>query len=299
MVDRTSPQLREHVLFRGSEALAAGMVSRRALRSDRFRRLFRDVYTWSTVPVTHELRARAAAMALPRGVVITGRSAAAVRGAAICWPEDPVHVAVPLGMRVDRRTGLLVRRSDLTRDEFAPWEAGLLASPLRMCLDLLVGRPLPDAVADLDQVLRRRLVDRQALTAMLRNRSDNGIVVARQAEALAIGCSDSVPESQMRVHLVLAGLEPVPQHWIEVGGERIALVDLAFPERKLAVEYDGAWRNNEMWALNHDRTRLNQVQAAGWRVVFVTAQLLRTPTEMTNQIQSALAGRPATRIMEP
>ena len=291
MAGRTKTMLQEPVLFRGTDALAQGMVSRRDLLGDRYRRLFRDVYTVSTAPVTHELRARAAAMALPRGVVITGRSAAAVRGAPICWPDDPVHVAVPLGMRVDRRTGLLVRRSDLTLDEYRPWEEGFLASPLRMCLDLLAGRPLPDSVADLDQVLKLKLVDRGTLAAMLRARSDNGIVVARQAETLAIDCSDSVPESQMRVHLVLAGLEPVPQHWIEIRGERIALVDLAFPSRKLAVEYDGGWRNDQMWALNHDRARLNQVQAAGWRVVFVTAQLLRSPRRMVAEVKAALADR--------
>ena len=152
MAGRTKTMLREPVLFRGTDALAQGMVSRRDLLGDRYRRLFRDVYTVSTAPVTHELRARAAAMALPHGVVITGRSAAAVRGAPICWPDDPVHVAVPLGMRVDRRTGLLVRRSDLTLDEYRPWEEGFLASPLRMCLDLLAGRPLGHGGDDVDPI---------------------------------------------------------------------------------------------------------------------------------------------------
>ncbi|GAA1866153.1 DUF559 domain-containing protein [Pseudonocardia ailaonensis] len=289
--DYLTAQLRELDLFRGTDAIAQGMITHRDLRAGRYRRLFRDVYTWNGVPVTHELRARAAAMALPAGVVITGRSAAAVRGAPICWPDDPVHVAVPLGARVDRRTGLLVRRADLTAVEHEPWAGGLLASPLRMCLDLLVGRALPDSVADLDQVLRCRLVDRDGLRAMLRARRDNGIVVARHAEALAIDNADSVPESQVRVHLVLAGLDPVPQHWIELDGEQVALVDLAFPARKVAVEYDGGWRDGETWALNRDRARLNRVQEAGWRVVFVTAALLRTPNRMVAEISAALSSR--------
>jgi hypothetical protein len=289
--DYLTSQLREQPLFRGSDAIAQGMITRRDLRAGRCRRLFRDVYTWNTVPVTHELRARAAALALPPGVVITGRSAAAVRGAPICWPDDPIHVSVPLGARVDRRTGLLVRRADLTSDEYGPWESGQLASPLRMCLDLLVGRPLPESVADLDQVLRCRLVDRAALRVLLRTRHDNGIVVARQAEALAIDVADSVPESQVRVHLVLAGLEPIPQHWVELDSEQVALVDLAFPRQKVAVEYDGGWRDGETWALNRDRARLNRVQAAGWRVVFVTASLLRNPARMVAEISAALSGR--------
>lgn len=68
----------------------------------------------------------------------------------------------------------------------------------------------------------------------------------------------------MRVHLVLAGLEPVPQYWIEDGSGRIARTDLAFPERKVAVEYDGQWRDGRLWALNRDRERLNRVHGAGW-----------------------------------
>lgn len=276
-------------LFRGSEAVTHGYLSRNDLRGPRVQRLFRDVYTWSGIPVTHELRARAAALALPAGAVITGRSAASVRGAPVAWRDDPVDVVAPLTLRIGRRSGVLLRRTELRAEDSAPWGGGLIASPLRMGLDLLLGRPLPDSTADLDQVLRCGLVDRAELAAALRARHDNGIVVARQAEQLATGVADSVPESKVRVHLVLAGLDPVAQYWIEVGGERIALVDLAFPARKVAVEYDGAWRDNQIWALNKDRERLNRVQAAGWRVVFVTAALLRNPARMVAEIRGALS----------
>ena len=69
------------------------------------------------------------------------------------------------------------------------------------------------------------------------------------------------------MHLVLAGPAPVPQYWIEDGDGRIARTDLAFPGRKVAVEYDGQWRDGQLWALNRDRERLNRVHAAGWDVV--------------------------------
>jgi hypothetical protein len=50
----------------------------------------------------------------------------------------------------------------------------------------------------------------------------------------------------VRVHLVLAGLDPVPQYQITLDGEDVASVDLAFPARKVAVEYDGGWRDGEL-----------------------------------------------------
>ncbi|WP_214368593.1 hypothetical protein [Pseudonocardia sp. H11422] len=61
------------------------------------------------------------------------------------------------------------------------------------------------------------------------------------------------------------------------------------------MEYDGDWRDGELWALNRDRDRLNRVQAAGWEVVFVTAALLRDPPRMLHLIRNALARRQALR----
>jgi very-short-patch-repair endonuclease len=66
--------------------------------------------------------------------------------------------------------------------------------------------------------------------------------------------------------------------------------DLAFPRRKVAVEYDGDWRDGELWALNRDRDRLNRVHALGWEVVFVTAPLLRDPRRMVRTVLAALGG---------
>jgi hypothetical protein len=62
--------------FRGSEALAAGHVTRRQLAGPRYRRVFRDVYVPAATALTHELRCECAALALPADAVITGRSAA-------------------------------------------------------------------------------------------------------------------------------------------------------------------------------------------------------------------------------
>jgi very-short-patch-repair endonuclease len=71
-------------------------------------------------------------------------------------------------------------------------------------------------------------------------------------------------------------------------GERIARVDLAFPEHKVAVEYDGDWRDGESWALNRDRDRLNRVHAQDWTVIFVTAPLLRDERRMIRTVRAAL-----------
>ncbi len=126
---------------------------------------------------------------------------------------------------------------------------------------------------------------------MVEKRSGKGIVAARRAVALADPRAESRPESRVRVWFALDGLHPEPQYWIEDSSGRLARADLAFPERKVAVEYDGSWRDGELWALNRDRDRLNRVQAAGWEIVFVTAQLLNTPHRMIRTVRAALERR--------
>lgn len=276
-------------VFCGSAAVAAGVVSRGQLRGPQAKRLFRDIYVPARTRVTHELRCEAASLALPCGAVITGRSSATVRGVRLAWPDDDVQILAPPEMRLGRRTGLDVRRSVIEPGDAEPWSHGLLASPMRLTLDVLLGRPLPDAVADLDALLRAGLVDRAAVETMVVRRSDNGIVAARRAVQLADPRAEQIPESKLRVILALAGLTPVPQFWIEDRTGRLACVDLAFPDHKLAVEYDGDWRDGERWALNRDRDRLNRVHAIGWHVLFVTAPMLRKERAVVAAVHHALA----------
>lgn len=218
--------------FRGSEAVAVGVLTRPQLRGPTVRRLFQDVYVPSGFTDTHELRCEAAALALHPESVITGRSAATLRGVPLARAKDPIELVVPEAVRVFRRTGLDIRRTELRDGESQPWAGIGLATPLRMSLDLLLDRTLPDAVADLDAVLRAGLVDRAQLSSMLAQRRDRGIVRARQAEELADPRAESPPESRVRVWLVLDGLRPVPQYWIEDSRGRLARADLAFPEQQ-------------------------------------------------------------------
>ncbi|MGH3983656.1 MAG: endonuclease domain-containing protein [Pseudonocardiaceae bacterium] len=278
-------------VFKGTDAVLAGTLTRSQLRGPAVRRLFQGVYAFRDEPMTHELRCAAAALALPPETVITGRSAAALWGVQLVHARDCVHVAVPGSTRIARRAGLDVRRTLVRPDESTPWSEVAVATPLRTTLDLLLDQPLPEAVADLDAVLRHGLVTLPQITALVEGRSDKGIVRARRAIELADPRAESRPESRVRVWLVLDGLRPEPQYWIEDSHGRLARADLAFPEHKVAVEYDGSWRDGELWALNRDRDRLNRVQAAGWEIVFVTAQLLHDPARMVSTVRAALDRR--------
>ncbi len=278
-------------VFCGSEAVASGALTYGQLRGPGFVRLFRDVYLPAGMPVTHEIRCQGAALVLPGEAVVTGRSAATLRGVVLARPWDPVELVAPLRSRIARRQGLDVRRTDLEATEWEEWHGIGLATPERTALDVLLDRSLPDAVADLDVLLRSGLVERDTMQAALAPRHDRGIVRARQAVGLADPRAESLPESKVRVWLRLAGLMPEPQYRVCDGhGGQVAIVDLAFPEARLAVEYDGRW-HGEWLQVGPDRERLNRLHAAGWEVVFVTAEMLRAPRRMVQTVRAALSAR--------
>jgi hypothetical protein len=146
-------------VFRGSEAVAAGVLTADQLRGPQFRRLYRDVYLPAAMPVTHPVCCEGIALALPAASVITGRSAATLRGIPLARATDPVEIVAPLETQIARRSGVDVRRTDVASHEKTQWSRIGLATPLRMSLDLILDRALPDAVADLDAVLRTGLID--------------------------------------------------------------------------------------------------------------------------------------------
>lgn len=278
-------------VFRGSEAVASRVLTHGQLRGPEFVRLFRDVYVPAGIPVTHEIRCLGIALVLSDEAVITGRSAATLRGAVLARAWDPIELVVPLRSRIARRVGLDVRRTDLDTTEWRTWHGIGLATPERTALDVALDRPLPDAVADLDVLLRSGLIDRSTMQNGLADRHDRGIVLARQAVELTDPRAESPQESKVRVWLRVAGLTPVPQYRVFDGdGCLVGIVDLAFPEVRLAVEYDGRW-HGEWLQVGPDRERLNQLGAAGWDVVFVTAEMLRSPKRMVHTVHAALRAR--------
>jgi SAM-dependent methyltransferase len=67
--------------------------------------------------------------------------------------------------------------------------------------------------------------------------------------------AESPPETRLRVALVRAGLQPVVQHVVtDEHGFALARADLAYPDARLAVEYDGADHFDKMRA-ERDRFR--------------------------------------------
>ena len=113
----------------------------------------------------------------------------------------------------------------------------------------------------------------------------------REAHTLLNDRAESPRESILRVILVRFGL-PLPEvnYPITASGRRYR-ADLAFPDRKVIVEYQGGYHHDpEQW--RRDMTRISRLEAAGWFVVQVNANDLDDPKELAERVRRVLAFRP-------
>ena len=139
--------------FRGSVAVADGLVTRAVLCGPRFRRLYPDVYVRADVEVDLVVRSLAAAALTDGRGVLSGYSAAELLGAS-CGPLDaPAEVIVPGRRRAP--PGLLVREEDVPLAE--RWQVGgtVVTSPVRTALDIACRGSLVEAVAGVDALAHR------------------------------------------------------------------------------------------------------------------------------------------------
>lgn len=294
-------------VFRGSLARAHGYVTAAELRGPRFRRLFQDVYVPAHLPVTHELRCRAAALIVPREAVLTGRSAATVLGIELAKPYDPVEFVVPEAHRFGPIQGIHVRRTNVKPKESRPWNGIRIAKPSRVALDLVlrlsprtVGwvRRLRIAVPDLDAFVRSGRVTVKRLRRAWRGRRNRGIRLARAALSLTDSRAESLPESELRVVLRVGGFDPEPQYSIVRNGREVARLDLALKETQTAIEYDGRWHRTRK-NIRRDKAPRRRLIAEGWTFVIVTAEKLATDykkiLEEVEQAQSRRASSDTSR----
>lgn len=276
--------------FLGSAAVAAGLVTPAELRGPRFVAVFRDVFVPADLDLDLVQRSRAAHLLLPADGALGGYSAAAVLGAPCGPPNAPAEIVAPRG-DVRKRRGLVVRQCSLDPADVRVVD-GLRVTAPRCTADLLGRRlPLVDAVIALDALARIGGFGPEELL--------HGAVGARgcrrlrEAVALAEPAAESPMETRLRVLLVLAGLPaPVAQYRVrDRDGVIRARVDLAYPDARLALEYDGGHHFDDVYG-RRDRRRDLELDDLDWYTMrFVDDDVLRTPQDTVRRVRRRLTER--------
>ena len=283
-----------HGVFIGSHAIAEGAVTARQLKARLYRRLLHNVYADPRLPADHQLYARAAALVMPPEAALGGRSAAAWWGAPFASATDPVVVVVPRNCSWRGPNGVQVHRTILSPSEVTTTEDGIrITTAERTAWDIATLESVATAVALLDGMVRAGHVTEARLRAMAvegrgRWRASRAAVVM----PLVDGRSPSPPESWVRVACLRGGLPaPIPQLVVVEHGQFLGKVDLAWPEARLVVEYEGP-HHFEDGQIAVDDERYRRLIAAGWRVIRLSAADLRDMESVVARIARALRAAP-------
>jgi very-short-patch-repair endonuclease len=265
--------------FRGAEAVAAGIVTPHQLRTE-FESIHRNVYIPRGQELTPVTRAIAAWLWSGRTATVAGLSAAALHRAA--WIDAWLPAELNRRSR-DKTPGIILHSDALWDDETCVRDGIQITTPARTAFDLGRRKGLTNAVIRLDALVHAtglKVADVELLAD--RHRGARGLVQLRRVLPMVDGGAESPYETKTRLMLISSGL-PRPQTQIEVRddwGLVRARIDMGWEEWKVGVEFDGAHHWTDPAQRTYDIDRLAELEASGWIIIRVSADLLRYRPEV-------------------
>lgn len=241
-----------------------------------FRRLHPDVYVGAATEIDTRVRVEALSVWSRERGVVAGPLAALAFGAECPW--DDAEIVVSQHCRVPPSDEVTVRVGGLFATEIATRFGCKLTSPLRTAFDLARRGPLVEAVAAVDSLAHVTKFSAEHLRSLADTHPRaRGIVAARRVIELSDGRAESLPETRLRVGLLERGVPPgVPQFRVTLlTGKRVRL-DLAWPSRRLALEFNGP-EHRTITGQNRDALRGGRLDDLGWEVVPVTSAMVLDP----------------------
>ncbi len=241
-------------------------------------------------------RATAGLLAAGPDAVLSRNTAASIHG---CTAADcaEVHVTVPYSKWVRSKRGLIVHHdrfdsADVVRRHDLP----VLSLPATIT-EMLCTAPRWVALACLDQALAslpggeigefRTDVDQRL--AMRDERK--GVSAAQALLFMGTNKAESPWESRLRLTVIDAGFPwPEPQYEIRtLSGRRLYVLDLAWPDLRIGLEYDGFEAHEER--AEYDAERDRRMTERGWLMIRVRKDDLADSASFLAQLRTAFARR--------
>jgi hypothetical protein len=166
----------------------------------------------------------------------------------------------------------------------------------QLFLELAGSLPFVDAVVAGDAMVRAGLITLEGLVGFCRRARGKHSRTARRTVAYVREGVDSPMETRLRLLLVLAGLpEPKVNHLlVDAFGVVRRRLDLAYPELKLIVEFDGRHHIERVSQWDADIDRREALDEEGWRTLIVTsAGVYKNPQATVEKVRRALIARGA------
>lgn len=228
-------------------------------------------------PVT---RAVAAWLWSGRTATVAGLSAAALHGAAWIDPWLPAELN---RQTRDKTPGILLHSDALWDDEVCVRAGIQMTTPARTAFDLGRRKGFVNTVIRVDALMHATGLKTADIEPLIdRHRGARGLMQLRRVLPMVDGGAESPYETKTRLMLVTSGL-PRPQTQIEVRGDWntvLARIDMGWEEWKVGVEFDGAQHWTDPAQRTWDIDRLAELEARGWTIIRVSADLLRNRPEI-------------------
>jgi hypothetical protein len=242
--------------------------------------------------------ARAAAALALGGpdAVLGGPTAAHVHGCRSVEPL-PVHLAVPYGHWLRSRPGLVVQNGRFLENDREVRDGLAVLSLERVLSDMLCRARPSDALALVDEALAMidpngRDTYRGVIARRLERRRDpRGTRRGARILGVATGKAASPAESWFLWRIVDCGF-PVPEvNWPLCGpdGREVYRLDYAWPEMRIAVEYNGYAAHHGREA--EDKARIEDLRRRGWIVIVVESEDLARPGRFEAALEEAFRQR--------
>jgi hypothetical protein len=269
--------------FTRRQAIAAGITAR-MLQHPRFEQVHPSVYKLAGVMLDEAGRIEAARLALPEDALVSHDTRLRMIGLDQGDPEL-IHFTVARDLHLDI-PGIMLHRTVVM-----PPNDGVGVSVEAALVGCAATMRLIDVVAVGDWLVHRGHTTTAALSELVQEQPWRpGAAEVARALPLMDGRSRSIPESQVRVCIVVAGL-PRPEVNLDLhdaGGRFLCCGDLVYLLWKLLVEYEGGQHFADARQIESDVDRYARVRADGWAYVQVTKRHLGVPTNMVRRVHHQL-----------
>jgi hypothetical protein len=284
IVRRWHPEIPRHVF---DERVQAGVLLP----------LYDGVYRHAAVPMTHDMRLLSAVLAAGDDARLFGRAAAALHGfpgARRLRPEiASPHTDLPVLPGVDRHRVLRFRPFEVTTVRGIP-----VTSKGRTALDYCGLVPFHIAHEVIAAAVITKVLRPEDVVSTIERSGGRGVRGTANLRAIGLTLDEllgleSVLEQHGDRELAMANVPPwVRQHEIVCNDGRRVRCDMAWPELRLALDWDGKRWHATPARKKHTRERHDSIVASSWgHLTYGWADVHLTPREMRAEVESEVWSR--------